>query len=483
MLMKRIMKKAKVNSKQNQSEWQDKKITLMGLGLLGRGIGDALFFAKQGAHVIVTDLKDKKALKTSIDQLQKKAGASFKRITFVLGEHRLEDFEDKDMIVKAAGVPLDSPYIAHARAKGIPIRMSTALFAKRAQAKGVRIIGITGTRGKTTVTHLLFHILKKLVVRGRVFIGGNVRGMSTIALLPKVKKGDTVVLELDSWQLQGFGEEKFSPDVSVFTTFMHDHLNYYKNDLERYFGDKAFIFQFQKKGDITVFGPVIGEFIKKFNLKTPVAPLIAEPFKEPVSDYLPGSHNALNAALAYETAHALGYSTIKIKSAIKTFKGVAGRLQKIAVKNGVTFYNDTTATTPHAAAAGLQALAKLFPQARIIPVIGGADKQIDMEPLIKALHTYAHATIVLPGTGTDRIASDLDALSKEKNIYKIGPEKTSQLIIKKALAAALSYACKGDVIVLSPGFASFGYFKNEYDRGDIWDIAVKQIKTKNKYSI
>ena len=129
-----------------------KKITLMGLGLLGRGVGDAEFLASAGAELIVTDLKNETELAPSIARLKK-----FQNITYHLGGHRLEDFEDRDMILRAPNVPLDSPFIAHAREHGIPIEMDASLFVK---LSGAMVLGITGTRGKSTVTHLIYEMAR-----------------------------------------------------------------------------------------------------------------------------------------------------------------------------------------------------------------------------------------------------------------------------------------------------------------------------------
>ena len=127
----------------------------MGLGLLGRGIGVTRFLAECGADLIVTDLKTAEQLASSLKQL-----ARYKDIKFILGEHRLEDFKNRDLIIKAAGVPLDSIFIAEARKNNIPIEMDASLFAKFAMPAGLKIVGVTGTRGKTTVTMLLAEILK-----------------------------------------------------------------------------------------------------------------------------------------------------------------------------------------------------------------------------------------------------------------------------------------------------------------------------------
>ena len=131
----------------NKNYFRNKKITIMGLGLLGRGVGDAKFLAEQGAELIVTDLKTEEELQESIEKLK-----SFPNIQFVFGEHRLEDFKNRDYILKAAGVPLNSPYIAEAQNNNIPIKMSASWFM---ELSNVPTVGVTGTRGKTTVTYML----------------------------------------------------------------------------------------------------------------------------------------------------------------------------------------------------------------------------------------------------------------------------------------------------------------------------------------
>ena len=191
-----------------------KKITVMGLGLLGRGVGDTAFLSECGADLIVTDLKSEQELAPSLRELE-----GYQNIKYVLGEHRLEDFTDRDMILKAAGVPLDSEYIDTAEGAGIPVEMSAALVTKLADAT---VVGITGTRGKSSVTQLLYHILSEA---GKdVHLAGNVRGIATLPVLDQVNKDSIIVMELDSWQLQGFGTSHISPHIAIFTTFFADCL-------------------------------------------------------------------------------------------------------------------------------------------------------------------------------------------------------------------------------------------------------------------
>src|SRR3989344_1259483 len=329
--------------------FRGKKITVMGLGLLGRGVGDARYLAECGAELIVTDLKSREQLDESVAQLK-----SFSNVQFVLGEHRLEDFKNRDLILKAAGVPLDSPYIAGAKKNNIPVRMSADLFA---EISGVPVIGVTGTRGKSTVAQMIYEILK--TADRKVLLGGNVRGVSNLELLKEVTPEYTVVLELDSWQLQGWSEAKMSPHISVFTTFYPDHLNYYKNDLDAYLADKANIFLHQKPEDTLILGKQCAPtIIEKYGEKIKSKILVVDELKLPDTWILriPGIHNRYNAALALVAARTFGIPDEISRHALELFAGVPGRLELIAEKNGVKVYNDTTATTPEATIAAITAL-------------------------------------------------------------------------------------------------------------------------------
>lgn len=433
------------------AHFRGKKITLVGLGLLGRGVGDARYLAECGAELIVTDLKSREELASSVAALE-----SFPNITFVLGEHRLEDFRDRDLVLKAAGVPLDSPYIAEAKKHNIPVRMSADLFA---EISGITCIGVTGTRGKSTVVHMLHAILKE--ARKKVLLGGNVRGVSTLALLPEATPEHIAVLELDSWQLQGWGEAKMSPHIAIFTTLYPDHLNYYKNNLETYLADKANIFLYQTDNDTLILGKqcaptVIDKYGEQIESKT----IVVDTAKLPDTWVLriPGMHNRYDAALALTAARALEVPDEVSRSALAVFAGVPGRLELIREVNGVQIYNDTTSTTPEAT---LAALAALEP-AHTVLIAGGSDKGLEMDALIAKLPEVKEI-ILLAGTGTDRIKSQL-------------PEDTSIYgSIGDAVAAAIEAAEPGDTVLFSPAFASFGMFKNEFDRGDQFNALINSL--------
>ena len=444
-----------------------KRITQIGLGLLGRGVGDAEFLAEMGAELTVTDLKTAEQLKPSVERL-----AKYKNIKFVLGEHRLEDFSAKggqakpDFILKGAGVPIDSPYIAEARRNNISIEMSASLFVKLAP-KNVKIIGVTGTRGKTTTTMLIYEILKKSFGENKVFLGGNIKDTATLPLLKEVKDGDYVVMELDSWQLQGFGESKISPNVSVFTTFYPDHMNYYKNDMKVYFADKANIFKYQKKGDVLI----VGEQVNNYNCaEIPERAEIARTASVPKewSIKIPGEHNLQNIACAILATRALKVSEEIIREVVENFGGVPGRLEFIREINGVKIYNDTTSTTPEATVAGLRSLGS--GRKNIVLIIGGDDKNLDMSGLIAEIPKYCRAVVMFKERGTDRIKNEV--LSFKKKGLEVYEEEGLEATVKRALSVAQN----GDFLLYSPAFSSFGkYFKNEYERGEQFVELVKRL--------
>ncbi len=437
------------------ADFRGKKITVMGFGLLG-GVGDIAFLAESGADLIVTDLKGEADAAPSLEALKR-----FPNIRYTLGRHELADFRGRDLIVKAPSTPLDSPFVNEARKEGTPIAMWAALFAGFARETGATVVGVTGTRGKTTVTEMIVAILR---AAGKPVIqGGNIRGT---ALLPRVREltsGTVVVLELDSWKLQGFGEAHISPHVAVFTTLLDDHLNYYHGDRSAYLADKANIFLYQTPSDALILGrQCAATVIEKYGDRIDAHVVIADEHKLPDTWTLciPGLHNRYNAALALSVARALGVDDAVSKKALESFAGVPGRLELVRDANGVKVYNDTTATTPDATLAALDALrdARLT-KPNVILIMGGADKELDMSALMAKLPEVKRV-VLLAGTGTERIRADL-------------PDASVFHTLADAVASAFAHAEKGDVILFSPAFASFGMFKNEYDRGEQFDALVK----------
>lgn len=422
----------------------------MGLGLLGRGIGVIKFLAEQGAELTVTDLKTKEQLAPALKQLSK-----YKNITYVLGEHRLDDFKNKDLIIRAPNAPLNSIYLEEARKNKIEVQQDASLFCKLAPA-GVKIIGVTGTRGKSTVTHLLYEILIK--AGKKAYLAGNVRGTATLPLLKKIKKDDYVVMELDSWQLQSFGDNKISPSLAIFTTFLVDHQNYYHNDMNQYFADKANIFKYQTKDEVLIAGSQVAKMVKA---QKPKGKLII-----PKQSLLAGKHREYNAALASAAAKVLGVPESVISKAVKNFKGLPGRLELVANKKGIKFYNDTTATTPDAVMAAVHALKEY--KGKMILIGGGTDKELDFKRYGQIVSKYLKELILFKGTATEKILAVLPIKFKKQVVLVDN--------MKDAFKCATSLAERGDLVLLSPGAASFGIFKNEFDRGDQFVKLVQKIK-------
>lgn len=324
--------------------------------------------------------------------------------------------------------------------------MSTALAAREAQKAGAIVVGVTGTRGKSTTTHMIYHVLHHMGKRAH--LGGNVRGISTLALLPHIQNGDILVLELDSWQLQGFGDLRISPDIAVFTNLMLDHQNYYPT-MEEYFEDKACIFRFQKEGSVLIAG---NDIIKKIVAShPPVLPVQPQPLPEDLTLTVIGEHNRENASLARLALHALHISYSHIDEHLATFDAVDGRLQYIEEKRGVKIYNDNNATTPEATIAALKALTSHI--GKIVLIAGGSDKGLPFHELAERIAATCKSVILLRGTGTEHL----------KKILVDAPVVDT---LEDGVNLAFQKAVKGDIVLFSPGCASFGMFANEYERND-----------------
>jgi len=437
--------------------FEDKKVTVLGLGLLGRGIGDTIFLMENKAEVICTDTRSAEKLAASIVELKKH---DMSHTTLVIGENRLSDFEKADYVLTCTGLPVDYDMLIHARSKNIPVLMSGSFVCQiiKEKLKNVKIIGITGTRGKSTTTAMIAHILKEN--NKKVHLGGNVRGVANLPILEDIEDGDFLVMELDSWQLQNFGEQKISPDFAIFTSFLDDHMNYYKNDREAYFYDKANIFKYQKESCLIASSQAAVEIKKRLGNQEVIIPE-----KRSFEINLIGDHNQVSAGLSLETCLKVGIPEDSILKALSTFKAVDGRLEFLGEAKGVKFYNDNNATSPDAVMAGLSAVVQKYNRKPIL-IIGGADKGLELESLEKSILENSKEVVFLEGTGTSKLNLE------KKYIF----EKLEDCTHK-----AFEMAITGDVILYSPGFASFSpYFRNEYEKNDEFVRVVSDILKNNK---
>ncbi|MFM2423859.1 MAG: hypothetical protein RLZZ70_246 [Candidatus Parcubacteria bacterium] len=439
------------------THFKDKKITVMRIGLLGRGVGDTAYLAEAGAEVLVVDAAPQDVMQPAIDQL-----SHYPNISWKFGPYDFADFKDADMVLVGAGAPLDEPVLLECQAAGVRLVQSAALFA---ELSGVPMIGVTGTRGKSTVTMMIHHVLS-YVTGEKILLGGNIRGVSNLQLLSDVQEDSLCVMELDSWQLQGWGWSHMSPQVAVFTSFMEDHLNYYSRGdkshdeaMALYFTDKAQIFLHQEDSGTLVTTPAVFEWVKKVlpshSLGQELVLADVSVLPEDMLLSMPGEHNRLNAALAYEALKAVGLDDEAICEGLATFPGVEGRLQLVATKDNVRIYNDNNATTPQATTAALEALD--LGNKNIILIAGGADKNIDVTGLAYAITKHCKSVFLTPGSGTDNLIGYLHG-------GEIGVSIMGDL--KSAFAEATRTAMAGDIILFSPAFASFAQYKNEYERND-----------------
>lgn len=461
--------------------FKGKKVTVFGLGLHGGGVGIVRFLAKHGARIIVTDIKSKEQLATSLEKLK-----GLKNVEFVLGQHRREDFEQVDMVIKTPPVPWSNEYVKLALAKKIPVEMDSTLFFKLAKNP---IVGVTGTKGKTTTATLIFEILKA-AQRKPVRIG--IGQISVLDRLDILEKDSIPVFELSSWRLSGLGREKMSPHVAVMKNILPDHLNYYKT-MDEYLTDKENIFLFQKPQDFLIINDD-DEMLKKSALKakSQVIKFSSSVLKAPKSVYieeasiyvndgvdtkkvldvkdikLPGKHNQSNVLAAVGAAYALAVPLNIIKKAVSEFKGVPHRLEFVKDVNGVRFYNDTAATIPDAMLGAVESF--ICP---VVLIAGGTDKKLDFTLAGQQLLSKTKDIVFLKGDATNKLIDEI-----KKNLPV--PEKERKFLVvdsmEKAVWEASQKAEAGDAVVLSPGAASFGLFQNEFDRGDKFKQAVSNIK-------
>ena len=425
----------------------------MGLGLIGKGLKDALFFYEQGAQVTVTDLKTEEQLKDSVQKLRK-----YSDIKLHLGGHRKSDFIDNDIIIRNPAIPQDSEFLNIAKENNRKIFMEDALAVFLSKCK---IIGITGTRGKTTTSTLIYEILKKAGLD--VYLAGNIRGTASLPLISKLKKESYLILELSSWQLQGFADIRISPDYALILNIYADHLNRY-NFFDEYVNDKKNIYRFQKKDDYLFLNQ---DLAKKYfqEFENEAQGQIIYFSKNDVQDYknnLLGEHNLENLAAARSLALSLEINENIIRSSIENFQPVEFRLQKIREFKNISFINDSASTAP---IAGIKALDSI--QGNIFLIAGGASKNLPLKDWADKISQKCQKVALLKGEDTDKLKSLITNQSIIEGVFE-NLESAVQALYEKSRA--------GDIILLSPGSASFNMFDNEFDRGQKFNEIVKKIK-------
>lgn len=440
---------------------QGKKVAILGLGIENEAMLWWLLKNKVKAEFTICDFRSSEQLGERFNKLSK-----FKNIFWRLGEeynHRLYEF---DVLFRAPGWIVRCPGILEAKSKNknITVTNSMNLFLELCPTQNT--IGVTGTKGKGTTSSLITAIIKtdknptSPRLRGaRVFLGGNI-GVAPFAFLDKIKKNDYVVLELSSFQLE---DMIHSPRIAVFTNFTKEHLqpadpnnpNFHRN-MKEYFGAKANIFSHAENKYLVVNDKMKAK-IKEQRLKSKDIYFT----RSQLQTALPGEHNLENIAAAEEVAKLLKISKEVVVRAVKNFVGLEYRIEKVGEWGGLSFYNDSFATTPEATITAL----KCF-DLPIVVLLGGADKGSDFRALAREVKKRCNFVVLLKGTSTPRIKSNLleagFSLSNMKEVDNI----------VSAVELAIKMAKLPGVILLSTACASFGMFKSYKQRGQLFKEAV-----------
>jgi UDP-N-acetylmuramoylalanine--D-glutamate ligase len=419
-----------------------KRITVAGLGRFGGGIAVTRWLCAAGAKVLVTDLDSAEKLGDSLRQLE---GLP---IEYRLGEHREEDFGGADMVVASPAIPLQNKYLEAARIAGKIVTTEIRLFIERCPA---RIIGVTGTKGKSTTTAMLGRMLEPVA---KTWVGGNI-GKSLLADLGQIQKGDLVVLELSSYMLEYLRDLRWSPHVALVTMISSDHLAWH-GSVEAYVDAKRNIIRHQQPGDVAVLNeedPISAGFA----LETPAKILLyGTRGRKRFELLIPGAHNQLNAQGAFAAASIFEVDFTGAQAALKDFVGLPHRLQRVHESQGASYYNDSIATIPEAAIAALES----FPAKKVIQIVGGYGKDIPIAAMCAGLAGRAKAVLCIGATG-GALADFLERSAVENTaaIYRCGDLATAVAIAKKI-------AGEGDIVLLSPGFKSYDQFVNFEKRGE-----------------
>ena len=364
------------------------------------------------------------------------------------GNDYLKNLGDFDMIVRSPGVRYLLPEIQKAKKRGVAITSATKLFFHN--AKGT-LVGITGTKGKGTVATLLYKILK---TAGKdVYLVGNI-GKPALDILPELSKNSVTIYELSSFQLQDLDR---SPEIAVVTDISPDHLDYHKSFYE-YINAKTNIVRFQKKNCKVFYFPdnKYSKLIAQKSRGKKVS-VVANPN---LKLKILGFHNLKNASMAASVGRALGAPEKIIKQTIKNFKGLPYRLEFIRETGGVKFYNDSASTNPAATTAALAA----FNEPKIL-IAGGAEKNLSYKPLAKAIKKSKMRAVILFGRDKYKIKRSIEVPTITKLVGNL----------KSAVVLAKKRARGGDIVIFSPGAASFDMFKNSKDRGERFTNLVKSL--------
>jgi UDP-N-acetylmuramoylalanine--D-glutamate ligase len=439
------------------NDFADRKVTVLGLGRFGGGAGVARWLARQGARVTVTDAQTADRLTGPVDDL---AGLG---ITFKLGGHDPTDFREADLVVANPAVPPTSDMLDVAHKSGVPVTTEMRLLIERLPTP--LVFGVTGTKGKSTTAALLARMLtawqplpkdkaKRLRAvrsskinladagRRKVWVGGNLGG-SLLNDLEHISDRDFVVLELSSYMLARL--DGWSPHIAVVTMIGSDHLAWHGSQ-QAYVEAKRTLVKHQGEDDFAV---LPSPFRKAREFADHTSARVIEYGKrahlpEAIAPMLLGKHNRINERGAFAAANLVGIYPEQAADACADFVGLPHRLELVHTDGrGVRWVNDSIATIPEAAVAACEA----FPADTVIQIVGGSDKGNDLTPLRDVLPKRCKHVLTIGATGRSVEGEYIGDLTT-------------------AVARARDLAEPGDVVLLSPGFASYDQFANFEERGE-----------------
>jgi len=443
-----------------------KRMVILGGG--ESGVGAALLCKQQGYDVFLSDGGSIKS------HYQHELEAN--NIEFEAGGHTLEKILNANEVMKSPGIASSNSIVKAIVAKGIPI-LSEMELAYRYKGDS-RIIGITGSNGKTTTTSLIYQICKTGGLNCAMV--GNIG--NSIARQITVDPRPLYVVEISSFQLDDI--ISFRPDVAVLTNITEDHLDRYEYDFEKYIAAKFKIVKNQTEQDFFIYNaddPVTVKYLDKYPFNSKPLPISmqrempkgayikddamhvkqGEPLTMSIFDFaLKGKHNQYNTMAAAVASSVVGIRKDKIRDAVASFETLEHRMEKVATVRGIEFINDSKATNVNSAWFALESMEK-----PVTLILGGVDKGNDYE-LLKDMVAEKVKAIVCMGTDNAKIHAAFSDV-----VEKIVDTNSAEDAVKQAYALS----SKGDVVLLSPACASFDLFKNYEDRGEQFKKAVKEL--------
>jgi UDP-N-acetylmuramoylalanine--D-glutamate ligase len=431
--------------------FRGRRVTVMGLGRFGGGLGVTRWLAGQGAIVTVSDQAKGEELTESI------AALADLDVRIHVGGHDEADLTRCDLLVVNPAVPFDSPHLLAAKRAGVEMTTEINLFLQRCPAA---VVGITGSSGKSTTTAMTGAMLATHLP---AHVGGNI-GISLLSELEGMGGDHVVALELSSFQLAYLPLLHRSPRVAVVTNLQPNHLDRHK-DMADYGNAKKNIFAFQGPGDILVLNRrdvITSAWAADARGQVVYFDFDDEPFLLP----LPGRHNQANAQAAWQAARRFGVSRQQAQAALRDFRGLRHRLELVATARGVRCYDDSKCTTPDEAVVAIES----FPERSGVFIAGGYDKKIDMSRMYRALAGKAKAVVAIGQIGP-QVAAEVERLRGQDKLPIVVRAKS----FEQAVRAGAELAAEGDVLVLAPGCASFDMFKNYEQRGDCFAKLVQEL--------